>query len=66
VDLEKYLTEERQASCPVIAINVPLILNAGDYYFFRAYLHYGPFQEIFLRVKKVEALSKYPEKWPTK
>jgi hypothetical protein len=66
VDLEKYLTEKRQASCPVIAINVPLILNAGDYYFFSGILPYGPFQEIFVRVKKVETLSKYPEEWPIK
>jgi hypothetical protein len=39
--------------------------SAGDYLFAGKILH-GPFQGIFLGFKKVEALSKYPEKWPTK
>jgi hypothetical protein len=51
----------------VLTINVPLILKMRWIIFFmRANYFMGHYEGYFEGVKKVEATSKYPEKWPIK
>ncbi len=49
-----------------ININVLLILKMRKIILLRANYFIGHFKGYFEGVKKVEALSKYPEKWPIK